>query len=58
MLLDASFNKLGFYHLARFTSLCYGKEKKITPVKSLTRMIQKTGRIEKAFCFLFLALGM
>lgn len=45
-----SFSKIHFFVLWR--------REKNNPSKSLTRMVQKTGRIEKAFCFVFLALGM
>ena len=45
MLLYASFNKLGFYHLARFTSLCYGEEKKIILVKALQEWYKKQGSV-------------
>lgn len=53
MLLYASFNKLGFYHLARFTSLCYGEEKKIIPVKALQEWYKKQGELKKVSALYF-----
>ena len=55
-LLYASPSKLGFCHLARLTSLCYGEEKN-NPSKSPTRWDKKWGEFKKTFHSVFLALG-